>query len=780
MLNDIVFNIEGIELNNECLYINGWAFSKLSDNFLKISLSDSHCKFECEQFFRNDVLQEYKEYIGAYKSGFSVKITYLGQNSVIKIMFQDQENLQNSLDYCIDIDELIINNGWNRLDKNKLFNEARKKLNDYVEDIGYAKKIIYLLHDAQLDETVYLALYTVKALKEVFKYNVTVIIKNGGALESDFTKYATVYNLAGDCLEKNQAERLIKDLNNSGYSIAICNTCGTVDLIELLYKFNIRIVTLVHEFPGILEAIRERKNTKTFVKYSHKIVFSTTSMHNRFNLLYDVSYKTLNLPQGSFNKNKYKKNTEKAKTLLRKTLGVSNDTKIVLGVGLTYEKKAIDYFISAAAKVIKTSEKVVFVWVGSVPTSFIDKQTKWLAINAKKRIIFVNDIGDKSYFYAGADLFLMTSEKDTFSTSLLDTMNVGVPVIGFLNAGSCSDIVTKDTGILVKKGATNAMADRVGYLLAEDAIRKDMGSKAMKLVEEKFNFNSYIFNLLNLLGHNYKKVSVVVPNYNYAIFLEDRLKSIIKQKYPIHDIVILDDNSNDNSVGIINNFVEKYDCINNITFLRNFNNSGSVFEQWKKGVLHSKGDFIWMAEADDLCKTDFLEKVLGSMKTEDIILGYTQSKQINSSDIIFEENYLKYTNDIDLNKWKENYINNGIAEIEQALAVKNTIPNVSAVVFKKPDELSIFDKLCKFEVAGDWFFYIWLLQNGNISFIAEALNYHRRHISSVSGSQNRESLTNEVVSIQDYVMASFNVNDKTKRIVYEYRDKMKNVNGVQL
>ena len=86
---------------------------------------------------------------------------------------------------------------------------------------------------------------------------------------------------------------------------------------------------------------------------------------------------------------------------------------------------------------------------------------------------------------------------------------------------------------------------------------------------------------------NPKKVSVIIPNYNYQDYIIERIDSILLQTYPIYELIILDDCSTDNSVEVINKKIEeiKKEYKNlKIQFIQNEKNSGGcVFKQWKKG-----------------------------------------------------------------------------------------------------------------------------------------------------------------------------------------------------
>lgn len=82
---------------------------------------------------------------------------------------------------------------------------------------------------------------------------------------------------------------------------------------------------------------------------------------------------------------------------------------------------------------------------------------------------------------------------------------------------------------------------------------------------------------------NYKKVSVIIPNYNYQNFIIERIDSVLMQTYPIYELIILDDCSTDKSVEVIEEKIKQIPSGIKVTFVKNETNSGCVFKQWEKG-----------------------------------------------------------------------------------------------------------------------------------------------------------------------------------------------------
>src|ERR1700741_850078 len=121
------------------------------------------------------------------------------------------------------------------------------------------------------------------------------------------------------------------------------------------------------------------------------------------------------------------------------------------------------------------------------------------------------------------------------------------------------------------------------------------------------------------------KVSVIVPNYNHARFLRQRLDSIVGQTFQDFELILLDDCSSDDSQSILSNYAD--DSRVRIEF--NVVNSGSTFKQWNKGVRLARGKYIWLAESDDYADERLLERLVAMLDAEpSSVFAYCRSWRI--------------------------------------------------------------------------------------------------------------------------------------------------------
>lgn len=76
------------------------------------------------------------------------------------------------------------------------------------------------------------------------------------------------------------------------------------------------------------------------------------------------------------------------------------------------------------------------------------------------------------------------------------------------------------------------------------------------------------------------KVSVIVPNYNHAPFLKDRLDSIFRQEFEDYEVILLDDCSTDGSREIIESYRD-HEKVSHVVL--NERNSGSTLDRKSVG-----------------------------------------------------------------------------------------------------------------------------------------------------------------------------------------------------
>src|SRR5688572_4442057 len=108
-------------------------------------------------------------------------------------------------------------------------------------------------------------------------------------------------------------------------------------------------------------------------------------------------------------------------------------------------------------------------------------------------------------------------------------------------------------------------------------------------------------------NNNNPLVSVIIPNYNHAEYLRNRIDSVLNQTFQDIEVILLDDYSADRSLEILREYSD-HPKVSHI--VANDANSGSTFRQWEKGIDLAIGDWVWIAESDDWCETTFLESVL--------------------------------------------------------------------------------------------------------------------------------------------------------------------------
>lgn len=225
-------------------------------------------------------------------------------------------------------------------------------------------------------------------------------------------------------------------------------------------------------------------------------------------------------------------------------------------------------------------------------------------------------------------------------------------------------------------------------------------------------------------------VSVIIPSYNHEKFLKERIDSVLNQTFQDFELIILDDLSPDNSREIIESY-RAHPKVSQIIY--NEKNSGSTFFQWNKAVLSlAKGEFIWIAESDDVADPKFLEALVPMLQqNSEVVLAYSQSAKMDSEGKI-TGSWSEWTqNLVEGNYFNDSFQMNGQEYIEKFLIHKNTIPNASAVLFRRKTYAEIGGAVVDMKTNGDWDLWLKFLLLGNVYFHNQMLNKFRYHSTSV-------------------------------------------------
>ncbi|MGF6710225.1 glycosyltransferase involved in cell wall biosynthesis/SAM-dependent methyltransferase [Luteibacter sp. W1I16] len=641
-----------------------------------------------------------------------------------------------------------------------------------------AERIVIVSHDAHPHGAQYLSLHIARDLSEVFGLQVDIVVLGDGPLLSKFREVADVHVLSG--VSQNGAEALeLAERLAATSRHAIVNSAASGLFSGVLSAAGFGVASLVHELPGVISEYELQEHARTMAKSSRRLLFPSTIVRDGFANFASLSETSVEIrPQGTFTRNRWRGVSDRStpRSTLRNKLGLPTDAEVVLAVGYADLRKGVDLLVRAGLEILGRGRDTHFVWVGHVCESIVaELSTEIKDRGFEKNFHFVGMDFETADYYAGADVYALASREDPFPSVVLEALSVGLPVVAFSGAGGASDILTRGCGVMVNDVSPGALASGIIELLDDRDLRAEMGRIGQDLVEKEFSFRHYLFALLDAVGLPQAKVSVIVPNYNYAHLLGDRLRSIDAQTVPVYELIVLDDHSTDDSLAVLTEL--RSILRTDFSLVENAVNSGSVFKQWEKGVGLARGDLIWIAEADDSSEPSFLEKVLSPLqKYPDVVFSYAQSKQIGDSGQLLADNYLAYTDDVDSVLWRGDYIRAGEDEIHNALAIKNTIPNVSAVVFRAPQLRDVLREAApviqSFRIAGDWVAYILLAAKGQVAYIAEPLNQHRRHSSSVTiGSRHMPHLL-EVLRVQQLARQVSVVPDEVAVRAWSYSERL--------
>jgi glycosyltransferase involved in cell wall biosynthesis len=228
-------------------------------------------------------------------------------------------------------------------------------------------------------------------------------------------------------------------------------------------------------------------------------------------------------------------------------------------------------------------------------------------------------------------------------------------------------------------------------------------------------------------------VSLIVPNYNHARYLKQRLDSIFQQTYTNYEVILLDDASTDESVSIMEACTDPR--ITKRLYAKV--NSGSPFVQWERGVREASGDWIWIAESDDYSDSEFLEQLITVVQNDpNSVLIFCRTNIVTGEQsrlARFESDHGQWTANAD-------FATSGEEFCKELLYKGNVLLNAGAVLFRKSAFLKIIDDVPRLRMSTDWLIWWKIALEGGVHYIAEPLNFFRRDGENVSINWQQERI----------------------------------------
>lgn len=204
------------------------------------------------------------------------------------------------------------------------------------------------------------------------------------------------------------------------------------------------------------------------------------------------------------------------------------------------------------------------------------------------------------------------------------------------------------------------------------------------------------------------KVSIIIPTYNYGIFIGDAIDSVLNQTFNDYEIIVVDDGSTDNTSDIINKYNDK------ISYLSKSNDGPASARNL--GIKNSSGDYICFLDADDVFLPNKLEiqvELLDTILNKNIGLLY--------SDFLVTDKYmnliLKYYG---CKKFSSH--NNAVKYLLQSNYI-----NTSTVMIVKDYllEVGLFNE--RYKYLEDYDLWLRLGMNYEFAYINRALVKTRSH-----------------------------------------------------
>jgi glycosyltransferase involved in cell wall biosynthesis len=171
--------------------------------------------------------------------------------------------------------------------------------------------------------------------------------------------------------------------------------------------------------------------------------------------------------------------------------GVADDALVVGNVSNYRPVKDLPLFLRAARLVLERFPTAVFLLVGTGPlradlTALADQ------LGIASQVVFTDGQGGVAEYLSRMDVACLSSSAEGFSNAILEYMAAGLPVVATDVGGNAEAIADGETGFIVSSREPDEFANRLEFLLAHPARRREMGAAARARCERMFGLDTCI------------------------------------------------------------------------------------------------------------------------------------------------------------------------------------------------------------------------------------------------------------------------------------------------
>jgi UDP-glucose:(heptosyl)LPS alpha-1,3-glucosyltransferase len=173
------------------------------------------------------------------------------------------------------------------------------------------------------------------------------------------------------------------------------------------------------------------------------------------------------------------KNKNKFRRSIRKKLGISESSILILFVGSGFERKGLQFLLQSTAYLKDKNWRLLLMGKGK-----FEKYMRFAPADKRTKIIAKEPDPEIEKYYAAADIFILPSIYEPFGNANLEALAAGLPVITTEYCGAADIINEKKNGLVVKDPFNpEEIAEKIRYLFTPST-REKIGENARELAEQ--------------------------------------------------------------------------------------------------------------------------------------------------------------------------------------------------------------------------------------------------------------------------------------------------------